>query len=142
MQCDLVRSSVSASMATEGLLSNVETQLTTGRKLSDEEFTKMEKIIDQIRRESGLAGLSPEERVMVVKAMGFSQGHWYKCPNNHVYAIGDCGGATEESKCPDCKAAIGGTGHKLVQSNTVCVIHPPSPQRPSKPIISTPLLPC
>ena len=31
----------------------------------------------------------------------------------HIYAIGECGGATEESKCPDCQATIGGTSHNL-----------------------------
>ena len=45
----------------------------------------------------------------IIKAMGLSRGHWYECPNGHVYAIGECGGAMEESKCPECNAKIGGT---------------------------------
>ncbi|XP_043088038.1 NFX1-type zinc finger-containing protein 1 [Puntigrus tetrazona] len=67
---------------------------------------------------SGL-GITDEERVMILKAIGLSKGHWYKCPNGHVYAIGDCGGAMQESKCPECSAAIGGTNHSLIQGNAV-----------------------
>ncbi|XP_058859424.1 NFX1-type zinc finger-containing protein 1-like, partial [Acipenser ruthenus] len=64
-------------------------------------------------------GISEAERVMIVKAMNFPKGHWYKCPNNHVYAIGDCGGATERRHCPECNEAIGGTNHTLVSGNQV-----------------------
>ncbi|RXN03672.1 NFX1-type zinc finger-containing 1-like protein [Labeo rohita] len=67
---------------------------------------------------SGL-GITDEERVMVLKAVGLSKGHWYKCPNGHVYAIGECGGAMEKAKCPECDAAIGGTNHNLIQDNAV-----------------------
>ena len=81
---------------------------------------------------SGL-GISEVEKKEVVAAMGLSSGHWYSCPNGHVYAISDCGGATVESTCPDCRARfglhekenlskfvccrIGGTGHRLLSSN-------------------------
>ena len=37
----------------------------------------------------------------------------------HIYAIGDCGGATEESRCPECKAVIGGTSHRLRGDNAL-----------------------
>ncbi|XP_041944382.1 NFX1-type zinc finger-containing protein 1 [Alosa sapidissima] len=67
---------------------------------------------------SGL-GIDDQERVMIVKAMGLPQGHWYKCPNGHVYAIGDCGGATESRRCPDCNAVIGGANHNLTAGNEV-----------------------
>ena len=53
----------------------------------------------------------------IIKAMGLSRGHWYECPNGHVYAIGECGGAMEESKCPECNAKIGGTQHSLTSGN-------------------------
>ncbi|KAJ1520684.1 hypothetical protein ONE63_003788 [Megalurothrips usitatus] len=49
--------------------------------------------------------------------MGMGKGHWFKCPNGHVYAIGDCGGATMESKCNECGAAIGGGSHRLRSDN-------------------------
>uniref|UniRef100_A0A6P7FVC7 NFX1-type zinc finger-containing protein 1-like n=1 Tax=Diabrotica virgifera virgifera TaxID=50390 RepID=A0A6P7FVC7_DIAVI len=37
--------------------------------------------------------LTDADRKEIVKAMGFKQGHWYKCPNGHPYCIADCGGA-------------------------------------------------
>lgn len=62
-------------------------------------------------------GISEVEKREVVAAMGLGQGHWYSCRNGHVYAIGDCGGATVESTCPECGDTIGGTGHRLTGSN-------------------------
>jgi hypothetical protein len=43
--------------------------------------------------------------------------HWKKCPNGHLYGIGDCGGAMVKSKCPTCKSTIGGTNHVLESGN-------------------------
>ncbi|KAL9976040.1 hypothetical protein ACROYT_G013274 [Oculina patagonica] len=62
-----------------------------------------------------------KQKPMTVKAMNFSQGHWYKCPNGHIYAIGDCGGAMEQMSCPEagCGAIIGGRHHTLAQGNVV-----------------------
>ena len=34
-----------------------------------------------------------------------------------MYAIGDCGGANQGSRCPDCNAEIGGINHALAQGN-------------------------
>ncbi|XP_072540909.1 NFX1-type zinc finger-containing protein 1 [Salminus brasiliensis] len=67
---------------------------------------------------SGL-GISDDERKMIVRAMNLSLGHWYKCPNGHVYAIGDCGGAMVSRKCPNCNATIGGANHTLTAGNAV-----------------------
>jgi len=63
--------------------------------------------------------LSLEEKATIVKAMALAKGHWFKCPNGHIYAIGECGGAVETSKCPECKAEIGGERHTLTQGNQV-----------------------
>ena len=41
-----------------------------------------------------------------------------KCPKGHIYQIGDCGGATQEGKCPECGATIGGSHHRLRDDNT------------------------
>lgn len=49
--------------------------------------------------------------------MGFTKGHWYKCPNGHLYTIGECGGAMQKAKCPECRADIGGQNHQLTQGN-------------------------
>lgn len=62
-------------------------------------------------------GISDDERKMIVSAMKLDQGHWFKCPNGHVYAIGDCGGATVSRRCPDCNATIGGGSHRLAADN-------------------------
>ncbi|OXU25033.1 hypothetical protein TSAR_011075 [Trichomalopsis sarcophagae] len=57
------------------------------------------------------------ERRMIVQAMGFKQGHWFKCPNGHFYTIGECGGAMQQSKCFECGADIGGSQHRLLSDN-------------------------
>jgi len=63
--------------------------------------------------------LTKQEKKMIHKAMGLTQGHWFKCPNGHTYCITECGGAMEKSTCPDCKEEIGGTNHSLLPSNTL-----------------------
>ncbi|XP_067904238.1 NFX1-type zinc finger-containing protein 1 [Heterodontus francisci] len=85
----------------------------------DERFVKekMEKL-KLVLPDTGLA-ISDTEKVMIVKAMGLRQGHWFKCPNGHVYVITECGGAMEKAKCPDCNATIGGINHTLESSNQV-----------------------
>ena len=35
----------------------------------------------------------------------------------HVYAIGDCGGATSTGRCPECRAEIGGMNYQLRPGN-------------------------
>ncbi|EPQ57199.1 P-loop containing nucleoside triphosphate hydrolase protein [Gloeophyllum trabeum ATCC 11539] len=45
------------------------------------------------------------------------RGHFYTCPQGHIYAIADCGGAVMTASCPECGAQIGGTGHQLLSSN-------------------------
>ncbi|NXP55776.1 ZNFX1 protein, partial [Heliornis fulica] len=67
---------------------------------------------------SGL-GISETERVQVVNAIGCPRGHWFKCKNGHIYVIGECGGAMERSKCPECQEVIGGTDHTLDSSNSL-----------------------
>jgi RimJ/RimL family protein N-acetyltransferase len=44
-------------------------------------------------------------------------GYWFRCPNGHSYLIGECGGAMETSRCPDCGQSVGGRGHALLGSN-------------------------
>jgi hypothetical protein len=44
---------------------------------------------------------------------------WFTCPNGHPFAIGDCGGAMQESRCPECGECIGGGDHNLLDSNKV-----------------------
>jgi len=78
---------------------------------------RWKELTSQLEKTMTGLGISEVEKRQVVKAMGEAKGHWYSCPNGHVYNIGDCGGATVEANCPDCNARIGGTGHRLLASN-------------------------
>ena len=40
-----------------------------------------------------------------------------RCPNGHAYVIGNCGGAMQRSRCPECGVTIGGGDHTLAQGN-------------------------
>jgi len=77
--------------------------------------------IKRIRREQNLdvsyLAVTREEKDLIVKAMGLTQGHWFKCPKGHIYCITECGGAMEESKCPECGSRIGGHNHQLRADN-------------------------
>ena len=46
-----------------------------------------------------------------------ARGHIYRCPNGHYYIIGECGGANQAGRCPDCGARIGGGSHRLAGNN-------------------------
>lgn len=65
------------------------------------------------------ARLSKAEQDAIAAAMAgeVRPGAWYACPNGHVYAIGNCGGAMEESVCRECGVAIGGQQHRLRGDN-------------------------
>ena len=45
--------------------------------------------IEKLRQRGALSGLgiSDKEPVMIGKAIGLSQGHWYKCPNGALSAL-------------------------------------------------------
>ena len=113
VQCEVV----SLAFDEEEWLERQGKQLNAGERLSQEEADVIEDKINWIRKECGLEELPPEERVTIVKAS--SQGHWYKCPDGHIYAIGECGGAMQQRKCPECDATIGGRNHRLVEGNEV-----------------------
>ena len=84
-----------------------------------------EKVIEQLKQQIQdiyhkhlqLTPITPEEKVQIVKAIWLKQGHWFKCSQGHIYAIGECGGAMETSRCPDCNAVIGGQHHRLEENN-------------------------
>lgn len=56
-------------------------------------------------------------RKEIVKAIGLKKGHWFECPNGHPYVIGECGGANQVARCPECSATIGGSNHALASGN-------------------------
>nr|XP_022287767.1 NFX1-type zinc finger-containing protein 1-like [Crassostrea virginica]XP_022287768.1 NFX1-type zinc finger-containing protein 1-like [Crassostrea virginica] len=93
--------------------------LKCGKKLNQNDKEYIKAVFKYLKKKypaSGL-GVSEDEKVQIVNAMGGRKGHWFKCPNGHFYVIGDCGGATMESTCPECKATIGGGSHRLRSDN-------------------------
>ncbi|KAG8898032.1 hypothetical protein FRC01_011055 [Tulasnella sp. 417] len=76
------------------------------------------------RLDGGYTPVTDAEKREIVKALmgGFlgikTRGHFYQCPNGHAYVITECGGAMEESHCPECNSVIGGSSHTLNSSNT------------------------
>ncbi|XP_070581257.1 NFX1-type zinc finger-containing protein 1-like [Ptychodera flava] len=119
LQNGVKQSKVKLADLAKNYLSSAEDILTSRRPLTEAKEGEVLGLLKTVQK------LHPEiqhtitdgERKMIVKAMGFSKGHWYKCPNGHIYAIGDCGGATVESKCPECAATIGGLHHQLRDDN-------------------------
>ena len=87
-------------------------------KCTDEQHRSIQQFLNNITSIYSIGGISKEEKAMIIKAMGdIKPGGWYKCPKGHYYAIGDCGGANQVSKCPECGAGIGGTNHRLLEGN-------------------------
>lgn len=63
----------------------------------------------------------PDDMLHVAQqAMGQLQ--WYLCPNGHPCTVGECGQPMEVSRCPDCRADIGGQNHRPVQGFNVAQI--------------------
>ncbi|XP_029647960.1 NFX1-type zinc finger-containing protein 1 [Octopus sinensis] len=86
---------------------------------SEEKQSKIETIMNKIETLKPGLKISEKERIEIVQALQLPKGHWFKCQNGHIYAIGDCGGAVVTSICPECKCEIGGTSHQLLGSNTL-----------------------
>lgn len=102
------------------MMSAVREKLSSGERIKDEILEELLKSLETIRKSyPSLNPLTPEEKKQIVSAMGLKKGHWFKCPNDHVYCITECGGAMERSTCPECKAVIGGQNHKLEEGNTL-----------------------
>ncbi|CAB3987453.1 NFX1-type zinc finger-containing 1-like [Paramuricea clavata] len=102
----------------KNIMSRQHIAVDTALEITDEERAVVASVIENVSREVGITHLTPKERDDINKAFNFSQaGHWFKCPNDHIYVITECGGATQTSKCPVCQEVIGGTNHTLVESN-------------------------
>ncbi|XP_063329532.1 NFX1-type zinc finger-containing protein 1 [Pelmatolapia mariae] len=95
--------------------------LETWGQFTEQNEQKVKEAMKKLEEKFPLSGLgiSDEERKMIVSAMKMRPGHWYKCPNGHVYLITECGGAMESRHCPDCNATIGGQSHTLASGNQV-----------------------
>ena len=90
------------------------------QKYTEEFDWKLKNALENLSKVVGSAvKITDAERKEIVRAMGYKQGHWYKCPNGHIYIITECGGAMEKSRCHECGAEIGGGSHRLLESNSV-----------------------
>ncbi|XP_029467093.1 NFX1-type zinc finger-containing protein 1 [Rhinatrema bivittatum] len=117
VRCKMAAGRINAATQTE--ITNVRRVLESRKKFTKEDESLVKTKMNELKERlpcSGL-GITEEERVMIVRAVGSPQGHWFKCPNNHVYLITECGGAMQRGTCPDCKAEIGGENHALISSN-------------------------
>lgn len=116
-RCKMAEGKVKGSVAEE--VSSIRNILERTCKFTQEDAELVQKKMDALKVIlpcSGL-GISEEERVQIVKAMGFPRGHWFKCPNGHIYVITECGGAMQRGTCPECQEVIGGEHHTLERSN-------------------------
>ena len=86
-------------------------------KLNEEDNSEILHFIIKIGEQYKVNGLTEAERIEIVSAIGLTKGHWFKCPNGHFYCIGECGGAMQEARCPECGAKIGGQSHRLTEDN-------------------------
>ncbi|KAL5004105.1 hypothetical protein ScPMuIL_017561 [Solemya velum] len=91
----------------------------SGLKLDDRNQSIVKECIARLKEVAPYSplGISEDERMDILKAMGLEKGHWFACKNGHIYAIGECGGATTEGVCPECKETIGGGSHTLRSDN-------------------------
>ena len=56
------------------------------------------------------------ETVNLLRTLGTT---WYKCPNGHLYVVGECGGPMQQGRCPECREQIGGMNHQPAYRNAV-----------------------
>lgn len=115
----LERSKSSCNSSLTNIVAKLERIMCPTIKFDSLTENKVKELLKEGETYVGGLRISDSERLMILKAMGLKQGHWYKCPNGHVYCITECGGAQQSSKCPDCGAAIGGVSYRLNTGNAV-----------------------
>lgn len=115
----LLRICQNANQSTRQEILNVDNLINTLHKFDDEKNNTVKIELKSLAKKHSLLAVSEKEKQQIVKLIGLSKGHWYKCPNGHPYAIGECGGAMEESICVECKVPIGGRSHRLLPTNSV-----------------------
>ncbi|KAL5492745.1 hypothetical protein ACEPAI_4192 [Sanghuangporus weigelae] len=83
---------------------------------------ELAEIEEAIRSGSVYTPLTYEEKQQIISGLIASleiahSGHFYQCSNGHPFVIGECGGAMETTRCPECYELIGGSNHSLVSGN-------------------------
>ncbi|CAI5474011.1 unnamed protein product [Closterium sp. Yama58-4] len=109
VQCHMVASHQLASVRENDSLGG------SARRMLEKDLRDLEQ---SVRDEPRYFAVTEREEEDVFKAIGLGGGHWYRCRNGHVYAIGECGGAMEESSCPECGEVVGGTSHRLREASS------------------------
>jgi len=115
----LINMQSSDAMELKNILENMEVILMSFKKYTVERDDEIQQLTELIKNKfDGICVITDEERKMIHTAMSTNfhgglraQGHWYKCSNNHIYCVTECGGPMQQSNCPVCKVPIGGTGH-------------------------------
>ncbi|XP_069825251.1 E3 ubiquitin-protein ligase RNF213 [Dendropsophus ebraccatus] len=67
------------------------------------------------RMQNSFLPTMPEDLIVYARGAMREQLHWYRCPNGHYCAIGECGQPMQLSRCLDCGAAVGGQNHAPYQ---------------------------
>ena len=100
-------------------MKNYEADRACRLKITEDIYKSSAQYLNELREKyPAITGLTQEEKQMINHALQAKPGSWYKCPNGHLYNIGECGGAMEESRCPECNSTIGGSSHRLHSDNS------------------------
>jgi hypothetical protein len=98
--------------------SETQTHAARLRLLASKLVANLAGIEDNVSVDDALKNVEETERSLADQAMkGVERGSWHMCPRGHRYLIGECGGAMEKSKCPDCGSEVGGSNHALLAGN-------------------------
>jgi hypothetical protein len=117
LQQDIAQSNKSVPYEMQLKIDSVSALFSSTSKIQDKVREVAVEDLDKMYRDLGLGEITAEEKAQIVKAIGLTKGHWFKCRNGHVYAIGECGGAMQRGVCPECKEVIGGECHTLAEGN-------------------------
>lgn len=98
---------------------NIDEVALTCRKFTAKDDEKLEKLLNELDKVvDSKVEISEAEKEKIYQAIGFSKGHWYKCPNGHIYDFGECAvGEMRESKCKECGPGIKESDRLLPDKN-------------------------
>jgi hypothetical protein len=124
----LERSQTLSPQAAETHLQDAQAAVARARSLCTQHLSQTRgllpdiKSVDKMLRDSTFYTLvTNEERMAVVAAMArefHGTGHWYYCRNGHPFTIGECGGAMQQTACPECGEPVGGREHRVAEGVT------------------------
>lgn len=105
-----------------GRLDTLERELKANQQPTLADTERWRAAVDKLQQEGLSIGKKTLQLVIQAMAKEGGSGHWFKCPNGHLYFIGECGGAMQEGVCPDCHATVGGHSHRLRGDNAHAAI--------------------